>query len=236
MGATTQHDPFGPPTRWTLVQRAAGLVPDADTETAWRELVERYRQPVTRAIHRHLYGHPDVEEICDDFYAYLFEQKVLPRVDPEQGKFRCFILGVVRNYSLHARRQRKAQEQEMPEELEPGGFEAEGAVIREEERDWASGVLMRATDRLLDKHERDGRLLLRAYGLPPFEPTPREDLAREAGIKRNALDQALFKTRKRLRELILEEIRHTVASPRDLEEEMDMVAQRLIDAHPGLLE
>jgi len=229
--ADSEPDTIWTTTSWSLVARAAAGGQKADA--AWTSLVERYREPVIRAGRRILRGHPATNDIMREFVGYLFEHDLLPRADRERGLFRCYLQGVVRRFVLDALRRRDAGRATDLEQLELSA-PSRPDVGDQDEAAWSEAVLGNATRRYSEKGTQDGELLLRYYGVPPFEQAERESLCSEFGISRNALNQALHRGRQELRKLVLEEVRETVGGPRELHQEMTMVVNRLVEARPGL--
>src|SRR5262245_58513437 len=103
-------------TAWTLIRSAAGRQPNANVQDAWRALIERYRIPIAATLRRRL-GASNDEEAVDDFFAYLFENALLARVDPSQGRFRCYIQGVARRFAHAHRRGKRMGANELPDEV-----------------------------------------------------------------------------------------------------------------------
>lgn len=236
---------WGKPTRWTVIQGAAGA-DHGEREKAWCWLTTRYRVPVMATIERLLYrsvaNRNERGEIADDFFSYLFEKEVLARVDPEKGRFRCFMQGVIRRYVLQRLRPDRLASAASTDEVEVT-FEETPELERLEESAWAHGVLLNAAQRLLQgrggsgghSEDRDGVLLLKAYGIAPYTPVPRAELAREAGLSIAALNVAIHRARQRLRALILDEIRLTVGDPESFVEEASLLCARLLEAQPTLI-
>jgi len=220
------------------VRDAAGR--GEDIHQAWRLLIERYREPVRRSVRRHMGNHPDADQVAEDFFAYLFEQGVLPRADPKMGRFRCFIQGVVRNYVRVLQRQGRRQMRERSAESMEEFLEspASGAVRfeQEEQADWARAVLENALAALRRRSPRDGLLLLQAYGIPPHARVSRAELGQEHELSPGALNVALHRARRELRVLLVAEIRRTVVSEEDFSEEQRLVYEHLLSAWPGLVD
>jgi len=230
-------------TRWTLVQRA-GHDDSQDArpgrDQAWSELIDRYRDPVERTVRYWLRGNPQVDEAVDDFFTYLLVQRVLPKADRERGRFRCFLQGVIRRYVRHWRRASRPEglgsaEDEDDELLASVvAVDATDEVELAEERAWAEGLLEGALRTLCQEKPRDGTLLVQSLGLGAEAAPDRETLAASAGLKPNALDQALFRARSRLRDLVREAVEESVTTASDLEAEWQAIGARLRAAHPEL--
>lgn len=230
-----KSDDWGGPTRWSLIERAAGQRPDEDVQHAWHELLERYRPAVEQSVRRVLRDHPNWREAAADFFAYLFEQELLPRVDRDQGRFRCYMQGVLRRYALHWRRTSGVAGGFDVDELELGGAEEEAHFEREEESAWAHEILRNAVKRFQAAHPREAEFLLRAYGIAPWPEASREELCAAFGVNMNQLNVAIHRGRSRLAAEIQGEIRELVRDPREFEREREVLLARLVSAHPGLL-
>ncbi|MBI5364322.1 MAG: hypothetical protein HZA53_14175 [Planctomycetes bacterium] len=230
------RDDWGAPTRWSLIERAAGQRPEAEAHHAWRELLQRYHSAVEQSMRRALHNHPQWPEAAADFFAYLFEQELLPRVDRNQGRFRCFMQGVVRRYALNWRRTTGRAASADLDELELPGAEAEAEFEREEESAWAEAILRSAVKRFQAAHPRDAEFLLRAYGIAPWPASTREELCAAFDVNESALNVAIHRARKRLAKEIEEEIRELVQGRVDFEAERELLLARLRSAHPGFLD
>ena len=227
-------DVWGEPTRTSLILRAAGRVPDPDSERAWKDLIERYRAPVERCLRRHLRNHPHAGEAAADFFAYIYEQRVMPKYDRGQARFRCYIQQVVRLYAKHWQRTAGRRDGDELEGLDVGS-ETPAEFEVEEEVAWAEAILGEAVEKLRQARPRDAELMLRAYGIPPHAEASREDLCRETGMTANALNVAIHRARGALREAILDQVRDLVSEESEFDEEKRCILQRLLESHPGML-
>ena len=226
---------WGHPTRWTVIAQASGSAGSSEANGAWRELVQRYRGPVQQTIQRMLYRHPHRDEIADEFFAFLFEKGILGRADPTKGRFRCFIQGVIRNYVRQALRRHQRAGEPLALEADAPILDCRLELEELEEAAWSAGVLGNAAGRLIKEHPRQGELLLRCHGVPPFDRCGRQELCEEFALSSNALNVSLHRARKRLGELILLEIQPTVENESDYRSEVAILVKRLLEAHPGLV-
>ncbi len=234
-------DPWGSATSWSLVYAASGKGVDTDVDRCWRALVERYREPIRCTVRRTFGAHPIADEAAEDFFAYLFEKGLLVRIDPAKGRFRAYVQGVLSRYLKSYRRAAAGAAASLSDAPEPA-CASPAALEADEERSWAEHVLGLALQRLLERHPRDGRILVGYYGLrDPNDPAgarsplDRAALAAAHGISANAVDAANHRARAYLREAIRAELRETVATPADLEAETTTLVHRLLEAHPGLV-
>ncbi len=237
MAESNSHtDEWGPPTSWTIVQRAGSSTMDADVHAAFRVLVERYREPVRRSLVRHLRGSPRADEAADDFFTYLFENAVLPRVDVDRGKFRCFMQGVVRNYARSWLRTTASGSGDASElEISYSPPEDEGLDAQEESW-WAGSVLDKALASLRRTHAEEFELLARRYGLDGGGERTPDDIGHSTGKAANAVNQAVHRARKRLQDRVIAELRSLVETDEEFEEEQSVLLERLRVARPGLFE
>lgn len=228
-GQWNASDPWGGPTDWSLIGEAAEAPPGSRADASWRALLDRYRVPVRAAVLRRLGSHPDAGELAEAFFGYVYTGRVLSKAAPERGRFRCYLQGVLRRYLAHARADR-ARSRYVQLETEPSVFEVP-AVEREEEAEWAAQVFAIALERLRREGERAADLLLRTYGVAPFPRASAAALAAEHGLTPGAVHTAVSRARARLRELVLDEVRSTVASPGDFALETKVVVSRLLEAY-----
>ena len=92
------------------------------------------------------------------------------------------------------------------------------------DRRWAFTVLDRVFVRLREESQRslNPPLLQRLNALLSDEPErpSQADIAREFGMTENAVKQAFHRLRQRYRQLLREEVAHTVANPAEIEDEL----------------
>lgn len=227
-------DSWGGETDWNLIRNASGGAQGIDRDHAWVRLVERYRGPVRRVLGRHLRDDPDAEEATNDFFSDLFQrQQILNRADPEQGRFRCYIQGVMRRYALQWKRSRTLPRATDLDAIDVGLDDSDAACEREEEVLWADAILEHALERLASGSPRDAEIVTRFYGLLGRERATSEDLAREKNMPVATFHVALHRARARLKSALLEELRPMVASREDLQQETQFLVGRLMAAHPG---
>lgn len=240
MGSEAQHptadpDSWGGDTDWGLIRKAAARCDSLERDRAWARLVERYRPPVRRCVRNSLRADLATEDAVDDFFTYLFERRVLPKAQPGQGRFRCYVQGVVRRYALQLRRERAASIAQDVDDVDVAQRAEDPAVERAEEMEWARAVLDHALERLRAATGRDAELIARYYGLHGRAPETGAELARALGLSPNAFNVALHRARERLQEALCAELRLIVADAHHLHLEFDALVERLLEAHPGLV-
>src|SRR4029077_17687003 len=92
------------------------------------------------------------------------------------------------------------------------------------ERRWALSVLDQVLARLGDEYRAEGKVQLfdrlqKSLTDEPGRPSP-ADTAQEFGMTESAVRQASYRLRQRYRQLLREEIAHTVLAAGDIEDEL----------------
>src|SRR5262249_41070118 len=92
------------------------------------------------------------------------------------------------------------------------------------ERRWAMALLEEVLRRLADEYKQDGRAELFTELNPCLigerANQPYSKLADKLGVSENTVKSAVHRLRQRYRQLLREEIAHTVASPTEVDEEL----------------
>lgn len=233
-GATpTSPDSWGGETDWNLIRKASDTAP-ANRDRVWGDLIHKYQGPVRRLLRRHLRGDPEVEDATLDFFSDLFQKRqILEKADPHQGRFRCYIQGVIRRYAHQWRRGNGAKIVVDVDGIDIAA-DATNDLEQEEELVWAVAILEHALERLRRQSKRDADLLVVFYGLFGHSRANGEELAKEQGVSPATFHVALHRARHRLRVALAEELRPMVTSSEDMRQEEALLIERLCAAHPGL--
>ncbi len=193
-----------------------------------------YWYPLYAYIRREGQTPADAQDLTQEFFARLLARESLTQVSPEKGKFRSFLLAALRHFLAdqrdHARATKRggemhfvsldAQEAENRYRFEPvDRLDAEKIY----ERRWAMTLLKQALDRLRAESAAAGKAewfeRLRSFLSGDSDSTSAE-AATQAGLTANAFRGAVYRLRQRYRELVREEIAHTVSDPSQVEEEI----------------
>ncbi len=220
------------PTRWSLVARAVG-VDRAVASRALGELCEIYWVPLYAWLRRTGRPHPDALDLVQSFCAELLEHGGLDGADADRGSFRAYLLGALRHFVANETRRERAEKRggdRIARSLD--GLDAVNDTIaanertpeEEFERSWAQALLDRATSRLRDEYAARSRLDL----LDALQPALLADASIEShattaarlGTSEGAIKVALHRMRGRLRELIREEVLHTLDDPARVDDEI----------------
>jgi DNA-directed RNA polymerase specialized sigma24 family protein len=163
------------------------------------------------------------------------KRKDFQSVRQEKGRLRSFILASLKHFMANERRDAAAIKRGggrmlIPlDEIEAEGFsefdlsETVNADLLYDRR-WAFTVLDRVFARLREESHSSANapLFERLNTLLSAEPDrpSQAEIAREFGMTENAVKQAFHRLRQRYRQLLDEEVAHTVATPAEIEDEL----------------
>ncbi len=220
-------------TQWSVVLAAQGRSPKA--QEALETLCRRYWRPLYGFVRRRGVTPEEAEDLTQAFFARLLERRDLDAVRREKGRLRSYLLVALKNFLANERHRDRAIKRGEGKALvsldelrtgERGGFEPADPVSIDQifDRNWATTVLDQVLTRLAKEYRASGNgpLFDRLQELLAGEenrPT-QADLATEFNMTENALKQAFHRFRTRYRELLREEVAHTVAAPGDVENEL----------------
>ena len=134
------------PTAWTQILNVRDGSSTTATAASWDKLISLYWQPIYFQIRRNGYSIEDAKDLTQQFFFLLVKRQSLRSVDPEKGKFRSFLLAVLRNFLCDEYDKRNAAKRQLNEDF----IEAEAQFVEANsfERDWAISVLDRAFAKL----------------------------------------------------------------------------------------
>ena len=220
-------------THWSVVLAAQGESTEADA--ALEKLCRTYWWPLYGFVRREGYKPEEAQDLTQAFFARLLERRDLETVRQERGRLRSYLLASLKNFLSKARHReltvkrgegrllvsledllaRERADQEPSHKL---------SADRIYERRWALTLLEQVLTRLRAEYEAAGKLplfdrlkelLARESGQPS-----QAEIAAEMQMTENAVKQAFHRMRHRYRQLLQEEITHTVAAPEDVEDEL----------------
>ena len=219
-------------TLWTVVLRAKERSKDA-----LEELIRTYWKPVYIYIRRWGYPSEEAKDLCQSFFADLLERDFLRGVSPEKGRFRTFLLTVLKRYLINESERKRAQKRGGGKallSLDYARAERDYTIMptsdetpeRSFNRQWALEAMARALGAL--SQEMDGltfdAIKPHLAGGPSYEET-----AKRLGISVVRLNNLIHRTRKRYRELLRFEVAGSVSDPAQADEEV----RNLLEAVKG---
>ena len=220
-------------THWSVVLEAQGESRAA--EAALEKLCRSYWWPLYGFVRREGYKPEEAQDLTQAFFARLLERRDFETVRRERGRLRSYLLASIKNFLS------KARDREMTVKRGEGRplISLDDLLARERvdqepahklsadriyERRWALTLLEQVLVRLRSEYEAAGKLALfdrlkdllaRESGQPS-----QAEIAVEMEMTENAVKQAFHRLRHRYRQLLHEEIAHTVAVPDDVEDEL----------------
>jgi len=220
-------------THWSVVRSAAN--PDSpQAAAALDKLCRAYWYPLYAFVRRQGRDPDEAKDLTQEFFARLLERNDLAAATPERGRFRSFLLGVLKHLLANDWRERNAikrgggkiifslddEDAENRYRLEPVDHATPEVLF---ERRWALTILGRVIERLHAEYASDGKAAL-FEDLKPFlsekQPSPHADIAARHGVTANAVSVAIYRLRQRYGELVREEIAQTVKDPREVDDEL----------------
>ena len=212
---------------------AQGETPEATK--ALETLCRTYWPPIYSFLRREGRSVEDAQDLTQSFFARLLERHDLNAVRQEKGRLRSYLLSSLKHFLINERE--RAMSIKRGRGQTPIPIEELTAAARNEaepvealtadriyERRWALTVLDRVLERLHDEYCAAGKAGLAdrfKHVLTDEASAPSQaQIATELGMTENAVKQAFHRFRQRYRELLREEIAHTVAVPGDIEDEL----------------
>jgi RNA polymerase sigma factor (sigma-70 family) len=220
-------------THWSVVLAAQGESPAA--QEALEDLCRTYWRPIYSFVRREGAKPEEAKDITQGFFLVLLERKDFSSVRQEKGRLRSFLLASLKHFMANERRdaatlKRGGGRAPIPlDEIESSDVSDfdRGDMLSADllyDRRWALTVLDRVFARLREESQRslNPPLLQRLNTLLSDEPDrpSQADIAHEFGMTENAIKQAFHRLRQRYRQLLREEVAHTVATPADIEDEL----------------
>ena len=221
-------------THWSVVLAAGG-----DSSPAVRDALER----LCRAYWFPLYGYVrskgfnphDAEDLTQEFFARFLSSNALRTVSEERGRFRAFLLASLNHFLANEWDRLKAQKRgggrtalsldaasaEERLQIEPA---TDCTPERLYERRWALTVLESVLDPLRDEMNAAGKSAsfdaLRPFLSDAAGAMSYADAVARLGVTEAATRKAVQRLRERYRELLREEVAHTVGAPHEVESEL----------------
>ena len=233
-------------TRWSLIALARkgeaehGLA----AAQALEELTRRYRPTILGAIRRSGIPQDDCEDVCQEFLQKIFLDRAVPKADPSKGRFRTFLIHLLRNSILDWQRKACAQKRGAGKVFSVGIQEEEiqnqmvdfhtPSVELDFEMDFAQQIHDQVVEQLRASYT--GRDQLGAFeALLPYVLVKQDDgafgpLAETLGKPEATLRQILSRLRQRYGQLFREQVKEIVSEENELEDELRHILKLLLAA------
>jgi len=225
-----------PTTRFTLVVHAREQI-TPESQSALEKLCEEYWYPLYAFVRRKGYGPDEAQDLTQGFFTRMLERHYLRDYQRERGRFRTFLLTSVQHFLSNERDWARAEKRGggrtplgLDEVFQTGerrySLEPRSDLTPEKifEKHWASTLLDRTLLRLQAAAMEAGNgnqfIRLKGYLTGEESEIPYSQLAETLGTTEGALKVAIHRLRRRFREVLYEEISHTVSHPDQIRDEI----------------
>jgi RNA polymerase sigma-70 factor (ECF subfamily) len=221
---------------------AAGVEDPARAQEALAKLCQTYWYPLYAFARGHGYSPETAEDLTQGFFVRLLKRRDLARGDRVKGRFRNFLLTAFRHFI--------ADEFDKATALKRGGgqviisYDAQAAEERFlleptdsatpdrlYDRRWALMALEQASVRLeaeyREAHKEQLFSALEGFLTAADQQSSYAQIGERLGLTESAVKSALHRLRQRQRELIREQIAQTVATRREIDEEVRHLIEAL---------
>jgi RNA polymerase sigma-70 factor (ECF subfamily) len=206
-----------PTTDWRFLESASGRE-DPGAAGALNEFLRRYWKPVFYFLRTRGYPFHKAEDLTQEFLLRFWSRDLILKADPERGKFRTFLLAVLRRFlsdqGPRAPLQRRF-ESDMPalagltgdeeRRFEPPDDETPETIFWKK---WMAGALERCRERLRAFHQAEERpewyAIFEAYHFG--DPVSQDELGTRFGLSREQVAYRLRVARTRFERYVRDEV------------------------------
>jgi RNA polymerase sigma factor (sigma-70 family) len=221
-------------THWTVVL-AAGQRQTTQSDHALEELCRTYWFPLYAYVRRRGQTKADAEDLVQAFFARFLAKNYLAGLSAERGRFRAFLLASLKNFLTNEwkksqRLKRGGGDTVLSLDWETADSKFQIAAVNEPspdrafDREWAVALLAHVIEQLQAECAADGKAKqfeqLKIFLTAAKGTVSHANVAQSLGMDEGAVRVAAHRLRKRYRELLRDEIAHTLANPTMVDEEM----------------
>lgn len=232
-----------PETRWSLVQRIQATN-DSKAVAALGELLKLYWEPLYAYARRRGESPSDVEDAVQGYYEMLITRGSIQSVSQDRGRLRSFLLSSFERFLIDQWEKRSAAKRGGGKHhLSLDQEKAELHYLKEMshsltpervfERRWVLTLLGRVMDALQSDYKRRGKenVFLALRGALEWNSADfaYAEAGEKIGMNENAVKQAVFRMRKKYRELLRWEVAETIGDPADVDAELKELLSALSD-------
>jgi RNA polymerase sigma-70 factor (ECF subfamily) len=228
------QSPLFATTHWSVVL-GAGDANSPQAEAALTRLCQTYWLPVYAFVRKRGHSPEEAQDLTQAFFANFLEKQHVTRANRERGRFRSFLMTSVENFlrneNVRARAQKRGGGRQVVSLDEQ---DAEARYLQEPttemdpakafEQRWAATLLDTVLTRLQAEFGATGRgdlfEALQAHLWGDAESAPYPELAERFGLTLANVKITAHRLRQRYRDLLREEIAHTVALPSQVDDEI----------------
>jgi len=226
-------------THWSVVL-AAGDQPSPQAEEALGRLCQTYWLPIYAFVRKRGHSPDQAKDLTQSFFANFLEKQHVTKANRERGRFRSFLMTSMENFLRNENDRAQAQKRGGGRRLlSLDEQDAEARYLHEPttemdpakafEQRWAATLLHTVLNQLQAEFGATGRgdlfEALQAHFWGDAESTPYPELAERFGLTLANVKTTANRLRQRYRELLREEIAHTVTLPSQVDEEIRHLMQ-----------
>jgi RNA polymerase sigma-70 factor (ECF subfamily) len=226
-------------THWSVVL-AAGDRPSPQAEAALTRLCQAYWFPIYAFIRKRGHSPEQAQDLTQGFFAGFLENRHVSKAAPDRGRFRCFVMTSVENYLRNENDRARAQKRGGGRNLislDEQDAEQRYLCVPSTETDpaktfeqrWAAILLSTVLTRLQEEYVATGKRelfeALQSHLWGDSDSVPYPQLAEQFGVTLANVKVTAHRLRLRYRELLREEIAHTVALPSQIDDEIRHLMQ-----------
>ena len=215
---------------------------------ALAELCQTYWAPLYSFVRGRGYSVHDAQDLTQSFFAYLLERKVYARADRQKGRFRAFLLVSLKNFLADAadreRTLKRGGGQDFLPLREDQAEEAESLFQNHSgtsngdrlfDLGWAEALVAAGLERLSTDYKVGGKEQLfnelRSFVAGGTDPLPTyADLADRLEMAEPTLRSHVTRLRARYREALRAEVRRTVDTETEVDDELHELLHVLTNA------
>jgi len=226
-----------PTTRWTIILE--GKTSPEARRRAFDELARVYWRPLFVYLRSRGLDPAAAQDATQELLVTLLQRGLVEKLDPARGRLRAYLKTAAQNLLAHQHEKTQAQkrgagahavpiDEKLAERLPVDAAHPDEAF----EREWALLVMQHALDALRGEFESGARggpfALIERFFRPGREDPPSyADAAKEHGMSVPQLKAFLHRARVRFRELLRDEVLHTVENEADAEGELQSLVEVL---------
>ncbi len=229
-----------PQTQWSIISNARGEF-EQDVADGLKRLAQAYWKPLYLYLRKRGESHADASDTVQGFFEFVISSEFLHYVDRDGGKFRSYFLRSLERWRSRQEERQGAKKRggdvhhvqlEGLEEM-AGRSDLHGDASPEAayDRQWALEMVDRACAKLRESYARRQRMgwfeALRGALPGNVELRPYSELAQRLQTTEGSVRKAVHDLRQAFAECLREEIRATVLTRADAEEELRYLVSML---------
>ena len=229
-------------TQWTQLLSVRDGGQSGAGKAGLSNLCENYWRPIYTYLRSSGYAPADAEDLTQGFFEHLLSRDWLRNVQPENGKFRTFLLRCLKNFCQNVREKAQAQKRGGNKTLIPLdelGREEEQLLHapnplppeHDFDRSWAESLMQRSINRLRAEYVESGKgelySALKTVDLHERTGKSYAEIGADFGLTEEGVKSAVRRMRARLGNILRMEIQATVADPTQCHEELNFLREVL---------